>query len=910
MQNVVIARENFRRHAWGQAVVEGWRQEVAYALDQDRSFFERMISQLTPWPEYGQNCPVCVGRLSSMGETGLYDWDIRDPERLVCKYCKTEYPNVDYPETGAITASRMGQTFSFYLNDEERAHPEDTTGTHAYRWVTFPVHTSWSGVLRSKQGRWCLEQVLPLARLYALTDDVACAERAVWILDIAARRYPNWLFHSYDGTYADCPPAEAARELARHPRGGHFPHETIITAFAGRHREADYSVLFNGFWGAGRFGCSGGDAGILLKLTLAYELICDAGDVISIEIDSRIREDLILAGCEDIECWDEINNKCPPGRALSALVGKLFNRPDSVRRAIEGFTALLDKGFHSDGFCTESPSYSDMFLNLMRPIPDLLAGYSDPEDYVPESGQRLVDFDPYARFERYRLALESMIRMLDPNRKYPVIGDTHFGDGLLPIHAEVLTAHYGKDYAGLLQQTLGAPLAEAGDEYALWFRDPELKVEKQIPLPLHSEWFPHWQVGVLRGDDVEGDVAFYFNGYAQGGHRHADTLGISYIAHHTELAADRGYIWDDPRGVWTKGTLAHNIVTVDGEKQNHPQRRSALELFGRGPGVEVVQASAQAYAQCDLYQRTSALVQCPDGGTYVVDFFRVAGGSTHHYGFHCNGVLTGIEGADFAPLTGEAVSAEWLQWVERPQVAEPTQMVKAMWACDDVRMDLHLLGTMDRLLLADAPGWRSCHGSELNAPPVQQVLAERRGENVASDYASVMVPYKGAASPVESVRLLYAQDGALAVEISFVDRTDYIISTSDDIERTCGPITLSGRFVYVSVDAEGQPLRAYLLDGTRLKCGDLECSLPRGRTELPIASVEGRTLRLQQRVPDEVLSDVEYLLIGGTGYDIEEVSDDVIRVRDYPLVTGEAVTLLHGRTWAQGITGASNRHAL
>ena len=207
-----------------------------------------------------------------------------------------------------------------------------------------------------------------------------------------------------------------------------------------------------------------------------------------------------------------------------------------------------------------------------------------------------------------------------------------------------------------------------------------------------------------------------------------------------------------------------------------------------------MQASAQAYAQCDLYQRTSALVQCPDGGTYAVDFFRVAGGSSHHYGFHCNGVLTGIEGADFAPLTGEAVPAEWLQWVERPQVAEPTQMVKAMWACDDVRMDLHLLGTTDRLLLADAPGWRSCHGSELNAPPVQQVLAERRGENVASDYASVMVPYKGAASPVESVRLLYAQDGALAVEISFADRTDYIISTSDDIERTCGPITLIRAF--------------------------------------------------------------------------------------------------------------------
>ena len=148
------------------------------------------------------------------------------------------------------------------------------------------------------------------------------------------------------------------------------------------------------------------------------------------EAERRVREDLILAACDDMECWDEINNKCGPGRALSAPVGRQFDRPTSVRRALDGFAALLEKGFHLDGFCTESPSYSDMFLHLMRQIPDLLAGYSDPEDYAPAQGERIVDFDPYAHFERYRLALESMIRMLDPNLKYPVIGDVR-GAGLM-----------------------------------------------------------------------------------------------------------------------------------------------------------------------------------------------------------------------------------------------------------------------------------------------------------------------------------------------------------------------------------------------------------------------------------------------------------------------------------------------
>ena len=52
------------------------------------------------------------------------------------------------------------------------------------------------------------------------------------------------------------------------------------------------------------------------------------------ESDARIVNDLILPGCADTENWNEINNKCGPGRALSGAVGILFQRPESVRRAL------------------------------------------------------------------------------------------------------------------------------------------------------------------------------------------------------------------------------------------------------------------------------------------------------------------------------------------------------------------------------------------------------------------------------------------------------------------------------------------------------------------------------------------------------------------------------------------------
>ena len=633
--DVAAARENVRRHAWAKEIVDDWRGSVGEVMARDRTFVDGMVSDLTNWPTYGQNCPVCVGKQSSMGECGIYRWDVGDPDRLTCKYCGTVYPNTDFPETGVLTCSRMGQRFTYYETKAERAHPKDRSGKHAFRWASWPVHTSWSGVIRASKSSWCASKVLPLAKLYAVTGDVAYAERCAWILDRLARAYPHWLFHSYNGTFADCPPAEAAANLGEHGRGGRFPRDTIVNAF-GLHRQGEQATLCNGFWGAGRFGCSGGDGGFILNCTVAFDLIRDATfpdgrRVLTPEARKRLVDDLILAGCADTENWNDINNKCGPGRALSAAVGVLFSRPASVRRALAGFETLMQRCFHTDGFCRESPSYSGMHLGMMQRIPEILRGYSDPPGFEPEEGGRLDDFDPFGHVGRYRLALESMVRMLAPDRRYPVIGDTHCGAGLSSRYAEILACRYGQPYAGLLETVQKAPLNRRGSEYSLWYRDPELRASGRERLPLRTEWFPGWHVGVLRGGDPLGKTALYLNAYHYHGHRHHDTLGIIYYAHGRELASDRGYIWDDPRNAWTKSSMAHNLVVVDGSNQQRSDRRSVLRLFGAAPAVEVVEAEANAYDQCEQYQRTCALIRGPDGSTYTVDVFRVKGGAKHQY---------------------------------------------------------------------------------------------------------------------------------------------------------------------------------------------------------------------------------------------------------------------------------------
>ncbi|MBT5873002.1 MAG: hypothetical protein HOH43_06250, partial [Candidatus Latescibacteria bacterium] len=825
VQDLSIACENNKRHRWAAQIVDDWRESVGFAVAQGRDFFEQMMPDLTPWPTYGQNCPVCVGRLSTMGETGLYLWDVSASDRLECKYCGTVYPNDEFPETGSLTARQMGQTFTFYLTDDERRNPSDRSGSHALRWIDNPVHTSWSGILRANRGRWCIDQVLPLSRLYALTGDIACAERAAWIMDAVAKRYPHYLFHSYDGTYADCPPADVAVSLGQYPRGGRFPKETIVSAFEDRHMENDHAVLFNGFWGAGRFGCSGSDAGVVLLMAKGYDLVheatyADGSRVISPEMDTRIRDDLIIAACDDSEHWNEINNKAGQARSLSALVGRMFNRPNSVRRAIAGFRAILEKGFHFDGLCTESPSYSAMFLNLVRDIPELLHGYSDPPEYANTQSDPIKNYDAFEAMPLYRSALEGMIRMLDPNRLYPVIGDTHVGGGMEPIHAEVLTARYDRRYASLLAATLGCPVSESGGEYALFHRPADLKVDSALPLPRATEWFPGWRVGVLRAGNPDGGTALYLNGYSMGGHRHYDTLGLIYHTHGHELVSDRGYIWDDPRSAWTKSTAAHNIVTVDGENQKEAPRDATLEIFGRGPEIEVVQAASSAYAQCDIYRRTTALVSLPGQSSYVIDIFKVRGGSTHHYGFHANGRMIRPDRDHGRGLrTAEDLPAIWNRWVDDTVELDSLPENRATWEHEGIRLDLILLSDHDRVLIGDAPGWRNCAGNQANASPIHHLLAEKRQvETSRSDFVSVMAPYPGVKCPVQRAELMCVDEksGALMIKVELEDRTDYLVSAPDYADRTYGEIQMTGRFGFISTGKDGTPLSAYLLDGLRL----------------------------------------------------------------------------------------------
>ncbi|MDE2997640.1 MAG: heparinase II/III family protein [Gemmatimonadota bacterium] len=921
------ARRNVARFDWAKDIVGGWERNVALAMQQDRAFFDALIPELTPGTHYGQNCPHCVGTLSLMGG-GRFNWNIKRPDEISCSACGTVYPNARYPETGVLECPRMGQRFTYYQTPEEVADPENRA-KHALKWLgERPTMTSFTGQIRDRKVGWATGQALTMAKLYAVTGEIGYAERVVWILDRMARAFPKYLYHSYDGSIADLPPAEVAanmgaEESAGGPSGGRFPPGAIRHAYD-LHQFDTYSTMNNGFWGAGRMNVhgKGSDAGPLFSMLVAYDLVREASypdgrRVLDNVTERRIVDDLILAGCTDMEHWNSLSNKGTAVFVLSAGAGMLFGQADRVRHALDGFRRMLDERYHHDGFYAECPSYSAHNLSNVHELADLLHGYSDPPGYAPDEGERIESLDMFSS-GRFHDSLVSLVRMLAPGNRMPVIGDTRYGTTADVLSLEVLAARVGGPYAGLLEAVQGAALSERGREYGLWYLPPDLSVDA-TELPLRSEWFPGWHVGVLRGDRGANDTALYLNGNehewtVDTGHRHQDVLSLSLYAFGEEMVSDRGYFSGSDQRLpdgrsgqrWMRSTLSHNLVVVDEGEQGRNECGSNLELFGLAPGIEVVQASGvNVYPQCDVYQRLCVMVDAPEGQTYAVDIFRVSGGKIHQYGFQCNGTLAGGV-PDFSTSDSVSLSDVWAEWLENPRAISPENTTAITWQHRGINLDLMVLNTPQRLVIADAPGWRVFTTEELRQPAINHVLAENRAadgeKSISSQYAALIVPYVSGNSPVASARLIEddPESGVVAIEVKLDGRTDYIISTLDREQRRYGPVSLAGRFGFASVDEQGRAVRAYLLNGTKLTCGDLSISLPAPSTTLNVRSVSGRTFLLSEPVPDPERVAGFYLLAGEspqTGFEIESATEDAITVRDYSAIPSETLTILNSG-WA------------
>src|SRR5439155_19235404 len=88
---------------------------------------------------------------------------------------------------------------------------------------------------------------------------------------------------------------------------------------------------------------------------------------------------------------------------------------------------------------------------------------------------------------------------------------------------------------------------------------------------------------------------------------------------------------------WSKNTISHNTVTVDAQRQIG-EGPGEVQLFADCPFARVVDIEAkETYPQCSSYRRAIIMVDvgaAPEGQSYFVDIFTVAGGKQHDYSLH------------------------------------------------------------------------------------------------------------------------------------------------------------------------------------------------------------------------------------------------------------------------------------
>ncbi len=312
---------------------------------------------------------------------------------------------------------------------------------------------------------------------------------------------------------------------------------------------------------------------------------------------------------------------------LTHFDGYLFR--DKAAHA-EGINFALDNLIFREGMGWESsPSYNSGWVVHLTVIARLLEAL----------GTRIWDRPKFRRM--YRWAAE----MTCLDHFTPSIGDAGtVTGGHVALGSDTLMAAYkgtGDPFVGELLRKESTGF----NSFESLLEDPVVPVPHEDgPAELKritadSRLLGGFGLALLRsGRGRERTAVSLYYGRAATEHAHFDRLNIELFAYGRKLIPDLGYgehaAEGDRPAIWTKNTLAHATVVVDGRRQD-TQGPGRLEQFVRAGGLTWVQVDApETYHHTSEYRRVVALIELAKDARYVLDYFRVAGGTQHDFSLH------------------------------------------------------------------------------------------------------------------------------------------------------------------------------------------------------------------------------------------------------------------------------------
>ena len=487
--------------------------------------------------------------------------------------------------------------------------------------------------------------------------------------------------------------------------------------------------------------------------------------------------------------------------------GILMQDPEVVHEGMWHLRSILRAGFFPDGWWHEgSPAYhSDLVMGLRSVAVGLLSGYSDPPGFAGTDADPRVDrLDPDSLLgERGESALRLIESMTLPTGSFLAVHDTDWRTpspiGSPSVRESVLHGCFGQ--AAL---SCGPP----GEETVATL---------------------HWS--------------------GSGVHAHHDALNLNLWAKGMEVMSETQYRpvpGSDSSHDWHESTAGHVTVVVDERSQGNTgprgrryRDRSALDAipgvpdwpwrfrgenandFGRlrlynadFPHVKVVEAEAPASYESVVdvkqYARTLALVRIDSRDAYLVDIFRVAGGTVHDYMLHANlqdrhEARTTVR---LAPRDGRAHG-----YLTSLRSGKTDGLWLAQFLCTPaVTLNTFMCGAPGtEVFLADGPAMRR--------PGSAPFLFVRRGGDTDCFVAVHHVTQSGPPRIKSIEQLPTSGPDVVALRVTLVERVDTIVScTSRDQETVVtDKLSLRARFAHVADSTDTFQRWAYMVDGDLLQ---------------------------------------------------------------------------------------------
>jgi len=798
------AKDNAEQHAWAREA----QDEVVKAAEpwmgfSDDALWDLMFGStiMRSWMVWSNgHCPACKEGVP------MYNWGIdglNRPWKLKCPHCDEMFPKNDfqaYHRSGLDTHGVFQHDLadrSLLFNEEhpDKDDPLHTFGVddgHGYRdgeniwWYigTYLVYGQWKQVV--------LRGIVNLSAAYAVTGDSTYSHKAGVLLDRVADLYTTFDFKNqammYEGpahagyvsTWHDA--CEEARQLAQaydQVRDGIGEDQALADFLSGkasenkieRPKESPEDVKRNI------------EDGILKDTITNHDRIRS----------NYPRKEIALVTIHAVLDWP--NNR--------GLVDRLIDELIEKATAVDGVTG--EKGL--SGYCSGVIQSLAVFLERFCRV---------DENFLSE----MLERHPRLR-ETYRFHIDMWCQQM----YYPQAGDTgsyatkverYVGvpfsnnPGLDPSMYAFLWHMYEETedvaYVQALYHSNGATVE--GLPYGLFAEDPA-GFQKQVQdvidaegtvIKLSSVNKEEWRLAILRsgqGDDAQAAWIDYDSG---GAHGHLDGMNLGLFAKGLDLMPDFGYPpvhfggWSGPKFHWYVSTAGHNTVVVDGKDQ---EKRAGGDttLWAEGEAFRAIRVSGKDLYKIPQYERTVVTVDISDEDGYILDLFRVVGGSDHAKFMHSHfGTLT-TEGLTLQPGEDFGYETQMRNFNVDPKAAPGWQ---ADWKIEDrygylnEARDIHLRYT-DLTTQAEAhtaEAWVALAGYGGNETAwIPRIMVRRKGDDdLSSTFAGVIEAYEGSSGITSVKRLALEQndgqpcpDSNVAVEIKLADgRRDLILALDAD----------------------------------------------------------------------------------------------------------------------------------